>query len=91
MIGWRDAGAQGVFHEEAAALKKPGMVDTFRLTVKHEGVRALYKGLVPNSLKVGNQHRPPLSSAVEVLFIRLMALSNQRGSCPTSSRWFSGL
>jgi solute carrier family 25 phosphate transporter 23/24/25/41 len=55
MIGWRDADAQGVFHEEAAALKKPGMVDTFRLTVKHEGVRALYKGLVPNSLKVGHQ------------------------------------
>lgn len=40
---------------QAAALKKPGMVDTFRLTVKHEGVRALYKGLVPNSLKVGRR------------------------------------
>ena len=28
------------------------MVDAFRKTVRHEGFGALYKGLVPNSVKV---------------------------------------
>ncbi|CAI7865335.1 unnamed protein product [Closterium sp. NIES-53] len=53
MVGWRDAAsvvrADGTV---AAAPQYTGMVDAFRKTVQMEGVRALYKGLVPNSVKV---------------------------------------
>ncbi|CAI5984402.1 unnamed protein product [Closterium sp. NIES-64] len=52
MVGWRDAAsvvrADGTV---AAAPQYTGMVDAFRKTVQMEGVRALYKGLVPNSVK----------------------------------------
>ncbi|VAH11380.1 unnamed protein product [Triticum turgidum subsp. durum] len=34
------------------ALQYNGMIDAFRKTVRHEGFGALYKGLVPNSVKV---------------------------------------
>lgn len=33
-------------------LEYTGMIDAFRKTVRHEGFGALYKGLVPNSVKV---------------------------------------
>ncbi|GLI64006.1 hypothetical protein VaNZ11_007160 [Volvox africanus] len=33
-------------------LKYQGMMDVFRKTLQHEGVRGLYKGLVPNLLKL---------------------------------------
>ncbi|KAE8056039.1 hypothetical protein FH972_012841 [Carpinus fangiana] len=53
MVGWKDA-ATVVAGEgrSKAALEYTGMVDAFRKTVRHEGFRALYKGLVPNSVKV---------------------------------------
>ncbi|KAI8027786.1 Mitochondrial adenine nucleotide transporter ADNT1, partial [Camellia lanceoleosa] len=35
-----------------APLEYSGMVDEFRKTVRHEGFEALYKGLIPNSVKV---------------------------------------
>ncbi|RXH93748.1 hypothetical protein DVH24_014324 [Malus domestica] len=35
-----------------APLEYTGMIDAFRKTVRHEGFGALYKGLVPNSVKV---------------------------------------
>ncbi|KAJ8460819.1 hypothetical protein OPV22_033745 [Ensete ventricosum] len=35
-----------------ALLEYAGMIDAFRKTVHHEGFGALYKGLVPNSVKV---------------------------------------
>lgn len=53
MVGWKDADtiitAGG---RNRQALEYNGMVDAFRKTVRHEGFGALYKGLVPNSVKV---------------------------------------
>ncbi|XP_031114119.1 mitochondrial adenine nucleotide transporter ADNT1-like [Ipomoea triloba] len=53
MVGWKD-GASIVTGEgkSKAPLEYTGMIDAFRKTVRYEGVRALYKGLVPNSVKV---------------------------------------
>lgn len=51
MGGWKNA-ASVVTGESKAPLEYSGMVDAFRKTVRHEGVGALYKGLVPNSVKV---------------------------------------
>lgn len=54
MVGWKDAAAVvvGEGGKGRAALEYTGMVDAFAKTVRNEGVRALYKGLVPNSVKV---------------------------------------
>ncbi|KAL0015962.1 hypothetical protein SO802_003031 [Lithocarpus litseifolius] len=53
MVGWKNAAsvltADG---KSKAPLEYTGMVDAFRKTVRHEGFGALYKGLVPNSVKV---------------------------------------
>jgi solute carrier family 25 phosphate transporter 23/24/25/41 len=53
MVGWKDASsiitADG---QVKAPIQYNGMVDAFRKTVKNEGIGALYKGLVPNSVKV---------------------------------------
>lgn len=53
MVGWKDAssiitGDRG----SKGPLEYTGMIDAFRKTVKYEGFGALYKGLVPNSVKV---------------------------------------
>jgi solute carrier family 25 phosphate transporter 23/24/25/41 len=53
MVGWKDAG--GVVSGDGKAHVRheyTGMIDAFRKTVRHEGFGALYKGLVPNSVKV---------------------------------------
>nr|GMC82534.1 mitochondrial adenine nucleotide transporter ADNT1 [Ipomoea batatas] len=53
MVGWKDAASIVTGEGKGrAALEYTGMIDAFRKTVRHEGVRALYKGLVPNSVKV---------------------------------------
>ncbi|KAF5190409.1 Mitochondrial carrier protein [Thalictrum thalictroides] len=53
MVGWSNASSIVAGEGKSkAALEYTGMVDAFRKTVRHEGVRALYKGLVPNSVKV---------------------------------------
>lgn len=44
MVGWKDATHGGAAYS--------GMLDAFRQTLRREGVGALYKGLVPNSVKV---------------------------------------
>ncbi|AQK92463.1 hypothetical protein ZEAMMB73_Zm00001d009711 [Zea mays] len=51
MVGWShdDSVVTGQHRE---ALQYNGMIDAFRKTVRHEGVGALYKGLVLNSVKV---------------------------------------
>lgn len=53
MVGWKDASSvvtgDGM---SKAPLEYNGMIDAFRKTVRHEGFGALYKGLVPNSVKV---------------------------------------
>lgn len=53
MVGWKSASP---IITPDGQVKQPlqytGMVDAFRKTVKYEGVGALYKGLVPNSVKV---------------------------------------
>lgn len=53
MVGWKDAAsivtAEGRSKE---TLEYTGMIDAFRKTVRHEGFGALYKGLIPNSVKV---------------------------------------
>ncbi|CAH8335989.1 unnamed protein product [Eruca vesicaria subsp. sativa] len=50
MVGWKDASS--VITGGKAPIEYSGMVDAFRKTVRHEGFGALYKGLVPNSVKV---------------------------------------
>ncbi|KAG8477479.1 hypothetical protein CXB51_030951 [Gossypium anomalum] len=53
MVGWKDA-ASVVSGDgrNKASLEYTGMIDAFGKTVRHEGFGALYKGLVPNSVKV---------------------------------------
>ncbi|XP_050229661.1 mitochondrial adenine nucleotide transporter ADNT1-like [Mercurialis annua] len=53
MVGWKDAASVITGDGKSKApLEYTGMVDAFRKTVRHEGFGALYKGLVPNSVKV---------------------------------------
>ncbi|XP_038678900.1 mitochondrial adenine nucleotide transporter ADNT1-like isoform X2 [Tripterygium wilfordii] len=53
MVGWKDAASIVTGDGKSRApIEYHGMVDAFRKTVKHEGFGALYKGLVPNSVKV---------------------------------------
>lgn len=53
MVGWKDAASVVTGDGKSKAnLEYNGMVDAFRKTVRHEGFGALYKGLVPNSVKV---------------------------------------
>ena len=56
MVGWKDAASVVTGDGRGkTALEYTGMVDAFRKTVRHEGFGALYKGLVPNSVKVSAQ------------------------------------
>uniref|UniRef100_A0A2N9F4U0 Uncharacterized protein n=1 Tax=Fagus sylvatica TaxID=28930 RepID=A0A2N9F4U0_FAGSY len=53
MVGWNNAASVITGDGRSKApLEYTGMVDAFRKTVRHEGFGALYKGLVPNSVKV---------------------------------------
>ncbi|OMO79704.1 Endoplasmic reticulum-adenine nucleotide transporter [Corchorus capsularis] len=53
MVGWKDAASVVTGDGKTKApLEYTGMVDAFRKTVRYEGFGALYKGLVPNSVKV---------------------------------------
>ncbi|KAH8522090.1 hypothetical protein Peur_040648 [Populus x canadensis] len=53
MVGWKDAASVVTGDGRSKAPHEySGMVDAFRKTVRHEGFGALYKGLVPNSVKV---------------------------------------
>lgn len=53
MVGWKEASSVVIGDGRSkSSLEYNGMVDAFRKTVRHEGFRALYKGLVPNSVKV---------------------------------------
>ncbi|GLU05936.1 hypothetical protein SLE2022_230090 [Rubroshorea leprosula] len=53
MVGWKDAASVVTGDGKTKApIEYTGMVDAFRKTVRHEGIGALYKGLVPNSVKV---------------------------------------
>ncbi|KAK6141082.1 hypothetical protein DH2020_025177 [Rehmannia glutinosa] len=53
MVGWSNASSIVTGDGRTKApLEYTGMIDAFRKTVRHEGFRALYKGLVPNSVKV---------------------------------------
>ncbi|GLT78126.1 hypothetical protein SLA2020_496720 [Shorea laevis] len=53
MVGWKDAASVVTGDGKTKApIEYAGMVDAFRKTVRHEGLGALYKGLVPNSVKV---------------------------------------
>ncbi|KAG0499897.1 hypothetical protein HPP92_004588 [Vanilla planifolia] len=53
MIGWKDAASVVTGDGRTKApIEYSGMIDAFRKTVRHEGFGALYKGLVPNSVKV---------------------------------------
>jgi len=51
MVGWKDASSI-VRGQGRNSVEYSGMVDAFRKTVRNEGYGALYKGLVPNSVKV---------------------------------------
>lgn len=53
MVGWNNA-ASVITGEgrSKAPLEYTGMIDAFRKTVRNEGFGALYKGLIPNSVKV---------------------------------------
>ncbi|KAI4338375.1 hypothetical protein MLD38_023441 [Melastoma candidum] len=52
MVGWKDAASVITGDGRKVAPEYTGMVDAFRKTVQYEGFGALYKGLVPNSVKV---------------------------------------
>jgi solute carrier family 25 phosphate transporter 23/24/25/41 len=53
MVGWKSASAIITADGQVRApIQYTGMVDAFRKTVQYEGFGALYKGLVPNSVKV---------------------------------------
>ncbi|KAL0412140.1 UNVERIFIED_CONTAM: Mitochondrial adenine nucleotide transporter ADNT1 [Sesamum latifolium] len=53
MVGWSNASSIVAGDGRSKGpLEYTGMIDAFRKTVRHEGFRALYKGLVPNSVKV---------------------------------------
>ena len=53
MSGWAGAAAlHGADASHASAVAYKGMVDCFARTVREEGVRALFKGLWPNYIKV---------------------------------------
>ncbi|KAM7276142.1 hypothetical protein ACFE04_018008 [Oxalis oulophora] len=53
MVGWKDASSILTGDGKSkTALEYNGMIDAFRKTVRHEGIRALWKGLIPNSVKV---------------------------------------
>ncbi|KAA0048929.1 mitochondrial adenine nucleotide transporter ADNT1 [Cucumis melo var. makuwa] len=53
MVGWNNAASVVTGDGRSKApLEYTGMVDAFRKTVRYEGFSALYKGLVPNSVKV---------------------------------------
>ncbi|XP_062091448.1 mitochondrial adenine nucleotide transporter ADNT1-like [Humulus lupulus] len=53
MVGWNNAASVVTGDGRSkGSLEYKGMVDAFRKTVRHEGFGALYKGLVPNSVKV---------------------------------------
>lgn len=53
MVGWKDAASVVSGNGKSKApLQYSGMIDAFRKTVQHEGFGALYKGIIPNSVKV---------------------------------------
>ncbi|KAJ8526991.1 hypothetical protein K7X08_029468 [Anisodus acutangulus] len=53
MGGWKNAASVVIGDGKSKApVEYSGTVDAFRKTVRHEGVGALFKGLVPNSVKV---------------------------------------
>lgn len=53
MVGWKDASSVVTGDGRIKApLHYSGMVDAFRQTVRNEGFGALYRGVVPNSVKV---------------------------------------
>lgn len=53
MVGWKDAAPVVTGDGRITApVQYSGMVDAFRKTVQNEGFIALYRGLVPNSVKV---------------------------------------
>ncbi|XP_073023041.1 mitochondrial adenine nucleotide transporter ADNT1-like [Primulina eburnea] len=53
MVGWNHAASIVTGDGRSkVALEYTGMIDAFRKTVRHEGFGALYRGLVPNSVKV---------------------------------------
>lgn len=54
MTGWKGASASIVTGDgkNKGLVEYNGMIDAFRKTVRNEGFGALYKGLVPNSVKV---------------------------------------
>ncbi|KAK9145349.1 hypothetical protein Sjap_005252 [Stephania japonica] len=53
MVGWSNASSiVSGDGRTKSALEYKGMIDAFRQTVRNEGFGALYKGLIPNSVKV---------------------------------------
>ncbi|PIN23618.1 Mitochondrial solute carrier protein [Handroanthus impetiginosus] len=53
MAGWKHATSVVTGDGKSKApVEYTGMIDAFRKTVRHEGFGALYKGLIPNSVKV---------------------------------------
>lgn len=74
MVGWRDASSIVTGQGRGTSLAYSGMIDAFRKTVRHEGFGALYKGLVPNSVKVS---KIPLSH-LEILNMKYQFICNLR-------------
>lgn len=75
MVGWNHAASVLTGDGRAKTpLEYTGMIDAFRKTVRHEGFGALYKGLVPNSVKVSLHLELKICSAK--LWVNLYLLVN---------------
>lgn len=71
MVGWNNAASVVTGDGRSkASLEYTGMVDAFRKTVRYEGFRALYKGLVPNSVKVS--HALPMSLLIYIKMLHYL-------------------
>jgi hypothetical protein len=73
MVGWKSASpivtADGQVRQP---MQYTGMLDAFRKTVKYEGFGALYKGLVPNSVKVAYLYPCTVLPFTEFMLLTLL-------------------
>lgn len=82
MVGWKDADTivtgQG---KSKTPLEYNGMVDAFRKTIQNEGFGALYKGLVPNCVKVGAPTTAAETISASHQYLLLLLLPGRAGNC----------
>lgn len=76
MVGWSNASPIVAGDGRSKSpLEYTGMIDAFRKTVRHEGFRALYKGLVPNSVKVRLLFCPRVLESLIITCLKMCLVS----------------